>query len=286
MVTSDVQDLHARENEYWNGDAGQRWVKNQTRVDAVLAPVAAAAIERANVSQGDKVVDIGCGCGVTSLELGRRVGPDGAVLGLDVSAPMLERARQRLPADLHVEFVHDDASTHVFAHQAYDILFSRFGVMFFGDPAAAFANMRTALRRGGRVVFACWRDRQDNPWLTVPLQAAYEHVPPLPLPGPDDPGPFSFASEARVHRILGNAGFADVSMERFDLHLDLADKGGLDAALSFAVEIGGTSRAIQDQSEPVIDAVKDSIRRAFAPWAKGDSVEFPAAIWLVSAINP
>lgn len=286
MPSSDANELHARETEYWNGDAGQCWVRNQARVDSFLAPVTAAVFERAQVTRGTKVVDVGCGCGVTSLDLGRRVGPDGAVLGLDVSAPMLERARQRLPVDLRVEFVLDDAATHRFAHQAYDLLFSRFGVMFFGDPAAAFANMRSALRRGGRVVFACWRDRHENPWMMLPLQAAYEHVPRLPRPEAEDPGAFSFASEARVRRILGDAGFVDITLERLDLTLDLADKRGVEDALSFAIEIGATNRAIQDQSQPVIEAVKGSIRRALAPWVKGASVELPAAIWLVSAVNP
>lgn len=286
MTPVDARSLHAKELEYWNGDAGRCWTRNQARVDAVLAPVAAAVIERARVVSGEKVVDIGCGCGATSIELGRRVGAAGAVLGLDISAPMLERARQRLPPDLRVAFALDDAATHAFARAAHDLLFSRFGVMFFGDPTAAFANMRTALRRGGRLVFACWRAAKENPWMTVPLQATYDHVPPLPRPEPEDPGPFSFAAEERVRRILGDAGFAAVALEPLDLHLDLAAGGGVEAALSFALEIGATNRAIEGQPEPVIDAVKASVRRALAASAAGPSVKLPAAVWLVTAVNP
>lgn len=286
MAPTDARELHVREREYWNGDAGRRWTRNQGRVDAVLAPIAHAAIDRARIEQGWKVVDVGCGCGITSVEIGRRVGGDGAVLGLDISAPMLDRARECLPADLRVDFVLGDAATHRFAHGAYDLLFSRFGVMFFGDPTAAFANLRTALRPGGRLVFACWRNPKENPWMMVPLQAAYEHVPPLPKPEPEDPGAFSFADEQRVRRILGNAGFAGVAIEPYDLHLDLADGGGVEAAVSFAIEIGATNRAVQDQPAPVVDAVTTSIRHALTPWARDATVELPAAVWLVSAMNP
>lgn len=285
MAPTDARELHAREHEYWNGDAGRRWTSNQARVDAVLAPVAALGLDRAQITKGLRVVDIGCGCGVTSIELGRRVGGDGAVLGLDISAPMLERARQRCPADLRVEFVLDDAATHSFARDAYDLLFSRFGVMFFGDPAAAFTNMRSALRPGGRLLFVCWRTPAENPWMMVPLQATYEHVPPLPKPEPEDPGPFSFASEERVRRILSQAGFSEIALAPSDLRLDLAAGCGLDAAVSFAVEIGATNRAIEGHDEAVVDAVEKSVRRSLEPWADGSSVELPAAIWLVSAVN-
>src|SRR5204862_328727 len=116
----------------------------------------------------------------------------------------------------NVEFVQADAQTHAFPASAFDLVFSRFGVMFFADPTAAFANLRSALRPGGRVAFVCWRTLPENPWMAVPLMAALQFLPPPPIPGPEDPGPFAFADRARVERILGGAGFADVALEALD----------------------------------------------------------------------
>ena len=160
---------------------------------------------------------------------------------------MLERARQSAPKDLPVDFVLADATVYPFEPASFDLLASRFGVMFFADPALSFANMRKALRPSGRLAFACWREPRENPWMMAPLQAVYKHVPKLPQQGPEDPGPFAFASEARVHRILGEAGFTGIAMEPCPLSLDVAIGRGLDAAVQGALEIGPASRALEGQ---------------------------------------
>ena len=195
---------------YWNSVGGRRWVERQQSQDIVLGPILQATLERAQLQQGERVVDIGCGTGASSIALAERAGPSGQVLGIDVSTPMLARAAERLPPGAPVKFVRADATTYRFESGAFDLLFSRFGVMFFAEPARTFANLRTALKPSGRLAFACWRKFDENPWLQVPLRAALEHVPPLPRPGPEDPGPFSFASEQQVHRILADAGFRSV----------------------------------------------------------------------------
>jgi len=166
-----------------------------------------------------------------------------------------------------------------------DLLVSRFGVMFFAEPALSFANMRKALRPSGRLTFACWREPRDNPFFMAPLQAVYKHVPKLPQLGPDDPGPFSFASEARVNRILSEAGFSDIAMERCDLALDIAVGRGLDAAVESALEIGPASRALDGQPADVTAAATQSLREALATFAKGQAVPLPASIWIVTAAN-
>jgi Methyltransferase domain len=199
---------------------------------------------------------------------------------------MLGRAGERLPAGAPVELALADATTYAFPAGGFDLLFSRFGVMFFADPARSFANLRRALRPGGRLVFACWRAARENPWLMLPLQGAYEHVPPLPQLGPEDPGPFSFADPARVRRILGAAGFAEPALEPLDLMLDLAAGNGLEAALTAALAIGPTARALEEQPPSVREAVARSVRRLLAPHAQGSSVPLGAAIWLVKAENP
>jgi SAM-dependent methyltransferase len=214
------------------------------------------------------------------------VGAAGWVLGIDISAPMLQRARQVAPEGAPVEFHLADASVYPFRPAWFDLIVSRFGVMFFAEPAASFGNLRKALRPGGRLTFVCWREPRANPWLMAPLRAAYNHVPKLPEVGPDDPGPFSFASEARVHRILGEAGFSDIAMEACDLSLDIAIGNGLDAAVESSLQIGPTSRALEGQPADVVAAVRKSIHETLAPFGRGQAVLLPASIWVVTARNP
>ena len=279
-------DPNASEIDYWNGPGGRNWVHRQTSQDTILAPILRATLERAAVRPGEHVVDIGCGTGASSIELAERVGPAGRVLGIDVSEPMLARAAERVPPAAAVELVRADATAYPFRPAAFDLLFSRFGVMFFAEPARSFANLRAALKSGGRVTFACWRKINENPWLQVPLHAAYEHVPRLPQPGAEDPGPFAFASEQRVRRILDEAGFRSIVLEPRDFELDIGCGRGMGQALDTAIGIGPASRAIQGQSAEACTAVATSISRALEPYQRDEQVLLAAAIWLVTAENP
>jgi ubiquinone/menaquinone biosynthesis C-methylase UbiE len=268
---------------YWNGPAGQRWADRQAAQDVLLKPVLDLLIDRARPKAGERIVDVGCGSGATTIAFAKAVAPSGHVLGIDVSDPMLARARQSLPADLPAEFVLADATVYPFVPASFDLLASRFGVMFFADPALSFANMRKALRPSGRLAFACWREPRENPFFMAPLQAAYRHVPKLPQQGPEDPGPFAFASDARVRRILDAAGFEEVQMEPCPLLLDAAIGRGLDGAVQGALEIGPVSRALDGQPEELRTAAAGSIREALTPFTKGDAVLLPASIWIVTA---
>jgi SAM-dependent methyltransferase len=285
MSANTADEPNADQIEFWNGPVGRSWVDLQETWDVVLAPVLATAIARADPRAGERVIDIGCGCGASTIALARLVGPGGRVLGVDISRPMLERATERRPRELPIELVLGDATTYPFAPGEFDLLFSRFGVMFFADPTRAFSNLRSALGPGGRLAFACFRTPRENPFMMLPLQAAYEHVPPLPKLGPEDPGPFAFASEERVRRILGGAGFQSIALAPCDLALDLAAGGGLDTAVAATMEIGATSRAIAGQPPETRAAVATSIRRALGPHVHGASVPLTAAIWLVTAAN-
>jgi SAM-dependent methyltransferase len=276
-------DGNADQIAYWNGPAGQRWAEGQQAQDILLAPVADILVDRARPKTGEQVIDIGCGSGVTTIAFARKVGPSGHALGVDISGPMLQRARTSAPKDLPVDFVLADATVHPFDPAAFDLLVSRFGVMFFADPVLSFTNIRNALRPSGRLAFACWREPRENPFFMAPLQAAYKHVPKLPQQGPEDPGPFAFASEARVRRILGEAGFTGVEMEACPLVLDAAIGGGLDSAVQRTFEIGPVSRALEGQPPELRTAAANSIREALAPFAKGDAVLLPASIWIVTA---
>jgi SAM-dependent methyltransferase len=286
MSAAERHEANAAQADYWNGAGGRHWTERQELQDAVLAPVSDALFARADIVAGERVIDIGCGCGATVLDLLTRVGPSGRVLGLDVSTVMLARAKQRMPPRAPATFIAGDATIHPFEPESFDLLFSRFGVMFFADPALAFANMRKGLRKGGRLIFACWREPKLNPWIMLPLQEAYKYAPRLPELGPEDPGAFSFASEARVNRVLGAAGFSGVAMAPVDLSLDVAVGRGLDAAVQGVIEIGPASRALDGQPPDVRAAAAGAIRAALEPHLKGGEVRLGGAIWIVTAHNP
>ncbi len=278
-TTPDRMDQQA----FWNGTAGRKWTDFQETLDQTFAPVLQKLLARGAIKHGEKVIDVGCGCGASSIELGHASGPDGEVLGIDISADMLTRARERTAAGTPVTYALADATTHAFTPLHFDVLFSRFGVMFFDAPERAFANLASALRPGGRLVFACWRQPRENPFFILAVQEAYKHVPKLPEVKPDDPGPFAFASEERVQRILGSAGFTSIAMEPFDTPLDMAAGRGLDHAITSALSIGPASRALEGQPQDKVAAATQSIREALARHADGNSVNLKGAIWIVTA---
>jgi SAM-dependent methyltransferase len=286
MNSSTPHEKNADQAAYWNGAGGRHWTDRQELQDQVLAPVSQALFGRTNIALGERVIDIGCGCGATTLEAASHAGPSGHALGLDVSGPMLARARERTPPGASAEFIEADATVYPFAPGGADLLMSRFGVMFFAEPGLSFANMRKALKPGGRVAIACWRAPRENPWMLLPLQAAVRHVPRLPELGPEDPGAFSFADPGRVARIFAEAGFASLAMDPVDLQLDLAVGRGLEGAVESALEIGPASRAMQDQPEDLRIVATQAIREALAPHLQGDRIPLAGAIWIVTASNP
>jgi SAM-dependent methyltransferase len=285
MSDIDLHPRNAAQAEYWNGPIGRRWRDHQERQDQVLLPVLERLVAAADAKPGERVIDVGCGAGATAVDFALKLAPDGEVLAIDVSAPLIERARERV-GDLPVRFVLADAAAHPPTPGWADLIVSRFGVMFFADPTLAFRNLRRGLRARGRMAFACWREAKLNPWIVVPVRAAANHAPPLPELGPEDPGPFAFADPARVRRILGEAGFVDIDLEPHELELDIAVGRGLDAAVEAALAIGPASRMLQDQSEDVRAAAAADIRAALAAHAQGDRVPLAGAIWIVKARNP
>jgi SAM-dependent methyltransferase len=285
-VTGSAPDRAAEQAAYWNGPGGARWVQRQPQQDALLEPAQRILLAHAAAQPGESVLDIGCGGGATAVALARQVQPGGHVLGVDLSAPLLEHARRSRPAGLALEYALADAARYAFAAGGADLLCSRFGLMFFADPLRAFTHLRGALRPGGRVVFACWRGPRENPWLLLPLQAAVRHVPRLPEQAPEDPGPFAFADRARVHALLAGAGFEAIRIEGHEVLLDLADGQGLDAAVDTAIGIGPASRALQDQPAGLQAAARAAIRAALAAVQEGARVPLPGALWIVQARNP
>jgi len=268
---------------YWNGTAGHKWTDLQDTLDTTFAPVLRALLTRAAVRSGERVIDIGCGCGASSLELARLVGASGEVLGVDISAEMLERARQRAGATLPLRYELGDAATFAFPRGTTDLLFSRFGVMFFAEPVAAFRNLAAALKPGGRLTFACWRTPRENPFFITALQEAIRFVPRLPETPPDEPGPFAFASPDRVRRILGDAGFSSIAVDPFDCDLDLAGGCGLSHARTMALSVGPASRALDGHPAETVEAAAAAIEARLQQHLRGDSVPLAGAMWIVTA---
>jgi SAM-dependent methyltransferase len=283
MTPTQATGPNAEQIKYWNEQAGPVWLAQQAALDQRLARFGELALERAKIGAGERVLDVGCGCGATALELARRVGPDGQVLGVDISEPMLSRARERAQAAgaANVAFEWGDAQQHAFALERFDLVFSRFGVMFFTDPPAAFANLLRALRPGGRLAFVCWQEPARNPWLAVPTRAIAAHLTLPPPAAPDAPGPFAFADAARTRAILEHGGFEDVALAPVETSFFVG--ASLDEAIQFALTIGPAAVLLRDAPSDVAARARDSVREALAPHQRPGGVELGAAVWVATA---
>jgi SAM-dependent methyltransferase len=281
----DASGPNAEQITFWNEQSGAKWVAEQERLDRMIAPYGERAMAALAPAAGASIVDVGCGCGGTTLELGRRVTSRGSVLGVDISEPMLARARQRAAAEpaAHVHFLAADAQTHRFEPASADGIFSRFGVMFFAAPEEAFANLRTALRPGGRLAFACWQAVTENPWMLVPMMAAMQVVAFPPPPPPDAPGPFAFSDRDRVTRILEGAGFREVAVEAFAPSLVVGGGTDLDQTVQFVIQLGPLSAALRTAEPDSIGRVAHAVREALTPYETSGGVVMPSASWIVTA---
>jgi SAM-dependent methyltransferase len=273
-----------QQTEQWNGVESNHWVEHAERYDGQLAPFADALLERLTLAGTDRVLDIGCGCGATTITAAAQAHH---AVGLDLSGPMLDVARNRAAEKglANVEFVEADAQVHRFVPASFDVVVSRFGVMFFDDPTAAFTNLRGALADDGRLVFVCWRPLDANEWLLVPGLAAAAHVALPDLGGENAPGMFSLAADDAIRAVLGGAGFNAIEIEPFDTTITLGGGGTLDETLDYLLGTG-IARALLDTAtsdarEHAIDAVRAALTEHYEA---GLGVRLGAGAWLVSAL--
>jgi len=269
--------------EYWNGEAGQKWVDQSDRLDSMLAPFADKVLEAAAIRPGERALDIGCGAGALTLSATERAGGEAGSLGVDVSEPLLALARKRAAdAGSPSRFEHADASAYE-TPDKLDLMISRFGVMFFEDPSTAFANIRGQVRDGGRMAFICWQALQLNDWAFAPFQAALPLLKEAPpMPDPTAPGPFAFADKDRLAQLLGDAGWRDISIDPFEPQMALPGDD-VESSAEFMLKLGPLSRLIEAQDldpapfrEVVIKRLGENVR-------EDGRVALRSACWLVRA---
>ena len=266
--------------KYWNGSAGNTWTQSQERMDLMLQPLTQVALEAAQAGSDDYIIDIGCGCGDTSLQLAEVAAQ---VRGIDISEPMLQRARERATALglSNISFETADAAITPLTAE-HQLLFSRFGIMFFADPTAAFKNLRGGLTPGGRLCFICWRPPRQNPWMSVGGAAIAPFLPEPETPlDPRAPGPFAFADKDYLAGVLTAAGFKAIDIAPVDRTLKLADT--LDDAMRFQGEIGPVARALSELEGTQKERALAAARTALAEHLTTDGINLGAAIWLVTA---
>jgi SAM-dependent methyltransferase len=267
---------------YWNEEGGTAWVERQEHVDRMLSVFLPCLLDAVSPQPGDHILDIGAGAGATALAVAEAVGPSGRVMALDLSRPLLDRLEERAAASGVGNVITRvaDAQTASLPAEHFDSLLSRFGVMFFDDPPAAFANLARAAKPAGRLAFVAWQPVTENPWFSVPLRAAMAVVPDAVLPPPGSPGPFAFGDPDRVRAALAG-GFSEVRVESLRLEIDC---GTIDEATDFSVHSGLVGRLTGRADAEVKAAVAAAIHESIRELAGSDGrVRVGSATWLVTA---
>jgi ubiquinone/menaquinone biosynthesis C-methylase UbiE len=279
----DTQPAAGEQAILWNGRAGQAWVDAQELLDLILKPFEDVLLEAIAASNVNRVLDIGCGTGSTTLAAARMLGAKGSCVGIDISEPMIALARSRASEEqVPASFICADAQTHVFEPASFDAMISRFGVMFFDDPVSAFANLHRAARPGAELVALAWRSCAENPFMTTAERAAAPFLPSIPARKPNGPGQFAFADEHKVRVILEESGWRDIDIQPIDVASSLPEK----ELNHYLTRLGPLGLILQDADEATRAHITGVVRAAFDPFVQGEDVRFTAACWMVRARAP
>jgi len=271
------------QTKLWNGHAGRAWVETQELLDLMLKPLEDLLIEAVSAGSARRVLDVGCGTGSTTLAIARLLGAQGRCTGIDISDPMITAARARAEREsTPAGFILANAQTHAFEPASFDMIISRFGVMFFDDSVQAFANLRRASEDGAELRFIAWRSPSENPFLTTAERAAAPLLPNLPARRTDAPGPFAFADQRRVHRILEESGWAGIDIRPTDVACTLPEK----ELVRYLTRLGPLGLILHEADDRTRTQVIATVRAAFDPYVHGAEVRFTAACWMVSARVP
>lgn len=275
--------VNEEQRRRWDDEEGHHWVEHAERFDRMLEPYSGNVIAGLAPEPGERMVDVGCGNGALSLDVAARVGPQGSVLGLDLSGPMLTRARSRAGERGlgNVTFEQSDAQVHEFGDGGFDAVMSRFGVMFFEDPVAAFTNLRSAVRSGGRLTFVCWQNILQNDWLMVPAGALLEFVPMPELPAAGAPGPFALADASRTRSILEDAGWHDVELDGFEIQQWLGSDPK--AVADFLRHTEMAKVFLEDADDETVDSAWKAVEAKLVDHTNDEGVHLTGRAWLVTA---
>jgi SAM-dependent methyltransferase len=271
------------QEKLWNGVAGRGWVEAQELLDQLFKPFEDLLVEAVSARSVSRVLDVGCGTGGTTLAVARLLGAKGCCIGIDISDPMLAAARARAEREgAPASFIRANAQTHAFEPASFDMIISRFGVMFFDDSVRAFANLRRAARDDAGLRFIAWRSAVENPFMTTAERAAAPLLPNLPARRPDAPGQFAFAEQRRVSRILEESGWAGIEIRPIDVACTLPEQ----ELVRNVSRLGPLGRILHETDEQTRNQVLEAVRAAFDPYVHGAEVRFTAACWMVSARAP
>jgi SAM-dependent methyltransferase len=272
---------------HWNATEASHWVTNDRAYDTMLRPLGDQMLATAAIQPGDRVLDIGCGSGNTTIAAADAAGPHGCAHGLDLSVPMIDLARRRAKEDgVNATFEVADAQVHPLTDASFDVAVSRFGVMFFDDPVAAFTNIGRTLRPGGRLSFVCWQDLVVNDWMFVPGMAIAKHVP-IPEPGePGAPGPFSLADPNRIEEILTAAGFENIGIQAVRAPLALGGGPTVEGTVDFLRDTTMGERFLKGASVDMIQTALTAVTTSLTPFVTPDGVKLDGAAWIVTAQQP
>ena len=278
-----VHDADEAQARLWNARAGEVWAEQQEMLDRLLGPFERTLVGAVAHFGANDVLDVGCGAGATTLAAAWHLGKQGRCTGVDISVPLIEVARRRAEETGlgTCRFIAADAQTYAFEPAAFDAVISRFGVMFFADPVAAFINLRRAARQDGGLAFVAWRGAEENSFMTAAERAAAPLLPELPARDPAGPGQFAFADAERVRGILAAAGWRDVDIQPLDVVCTLSGED-LEA---YAARMGPVGALLADLDEDRRDRIVAAVRQAFQAWMTAGVAQIPAACWLVRARN-
>ena len=268
------------QTKLWNGASGRAWVDEQPLLDRILEPFLALLVDAVSARSRRHVLDVGCGTGSTTLAVARLLGANDHVVGIDLSEPMIATARARAEREgTPASFICANAQTHVFEPATFDMLISRFGVMFFDDPVHAFANLRRAATNDAEIGFIAWRSAAENPFMTTAERAAAPLVPTLPPRRTGAPGQFAFANSDHVRRILEASGWTEIDIRPIDVECALPETD----LLRYVTRLGPVGMILQDVDDNTRARVIPTVRAAFDPYVHGDDVRFIGACWMIAA---
>ena len=280
-----MSEVNKNQKDFWSGKGGDIWVERQNVMDIMLSPLGEAALNKLNFNEEENVLDIGCGCGHTTLNIAKRIEPLGNVIGLDISEPMLERAKESAVemSITNTSFKCVDVQTEDLGDQIYSAAFSRFGVMFFEDSIAAFKNINRSLISGGCLSFVCWQSPAVNPWQSLFIQELKKFLE-LPSPPPRSPGPFAFMESEYVFSILEESKFQDINIEGHEAEVNMFSGRTLSDSVKDYISINPVvTEMLRDSSEDQTTEIVNSAIEAFSPYYSEKGLIFPSATWLVTA---